>query len=187
MNKPDTINELHNHRRRATRKTVYVQDLFSETISDVLPKEDSIYTEDGIDHINIYSRGHTELGRYLSNFAYTPIKTEDGRFNSIEGYWYWLNTHNDKLRLLYGFKAKSFGKELDKTIIIDEERFQNKIRNACWIKIHSNEYYLNMFVHSSLPFTHYYVFNGFIKDAGGKWMMEMWENYRFYIKNGYQY
>lgn len=187
MNKSDTINELHNQRRRAARKTAYVQDLFSETISDVLPKEDRIYTEDGIDHINIYSRGHTELGQYLSNFAYTPIKTEDGRFNSIEGYWYWLNTHNDKLRLLYGFKAKSFGKELDKTIIIDEERFQNKIRNACWIKIHSNEYYLNMFVHSSLPFTHYYVFNGFIKDAGGKWMMEMWENYRFYIKNGYQY
>ena len=124
MNKPDTINELHNHRRRAARKTVYVQDLFSKTISDVLPKEDSIYTEDGIDHINIYSRGHTELGQYLSNFAYTPIQTEDGRFYSIEGYWYWLNTHNDKLRLLYGFKARSFGKELDKTIIRLSELFR---------------------------------------------------------------
>jgi len=94
LNKPDTINERHNHRRWTTRKTVYVEDLFSKPVSDVLPKDDRINTKDGIDHINLYSRGHTELGQYLSNFAYTPIQTEDGRFNSIEAYWYWLNTHN---------------------------------------------------------------------------------------------
>lgn len=146
-----------------------------------------LYQQDGIDHINIYSRGHTELGRYLSNFAYAPIQTQDGWFNSIEGYWYWLNTHNDQLRVLHGFKAKAFGKELIRSVSIDDYCFQERIKNACWIKIHSNQYYLNMFVHSSLPFTHYYVFNGFIKDAGGRWMLEMWELFRSYIKNGYKY
>ncbi|MBF0379297.1 MAG: hypothetical protein HQK72_17715 [Desulfamplus sp.] len=168
------------------RKPVYVKDLFSNPISELLQKDDVVDTKDGLDHINIYSKGRTELGRYLSNFAYSPIQTQDGGFNSIEGYWYWLDTHNDNLRVLYGFKAKSFGEKLGKTITIDEESFQNKIKNACWIKIHSNDYYLNMFAHSSLPFKHYYVFNGFIKDAGGKWMLEMWETYRTYIKNGYK-
>lgn len=170
-----------------TRKAVYVKDIFSNPVSEVLQKNDRVDTKDGIDHINIYSKGQTELGRYLSNFAYSPIQTQDGEFNSIEGYWYWLYTHNDKLRILYGFKVKSFGVKLGRTISVDEDAFQDKIKNACWIKIHSNEYYLYIFAHSNLPFTHYYVFNGFIKDAGGKWMLNMWENYRSYIKNGYQY
>lgn len=170
-----------------TGKTLYVKDLFSNPVSEVLQKDDRVDTKDGVDHINIYSKGQTELGRYLSNFAYSPIQTQDGGFNSIEGYWYWLYTHNDKLRILHGFKAKSVGEKLGRTITISQELFQNKIRNACWIKIHSNQYYLNMFAHSSLPFRHYYVFNDFIKDAGGKWMLEMWEGFRSYIKNGYQY
>ena len=41
---------------------------------------------DGVDHINIYSKGLTELGRFLSNFEHILITTEDGDFNSIEGY-----------------------------------------------------------------------------------------------------
>ena len=28
-------------------------------------------TEDGYNHINVYSKGKTELGRWLSNFAHT--------------------------------------------------------------------------------------------------------------------
>lgn len=35
--------------------------------------------EDGITHINIYSKGKTDLGRMLSNFAKFPIETVDGR------------------------------------------------------------------------------------------------------------
>lgn len=42
-------------------------------------------TTDGIDHINIYSKGKTTLGRMLSNFACTPFThPEDGKFASIE-------------------------------------------------------------------------------------------------------
>jgi hypothetical protein len=49
--------------------------------------------KDGIDHINIYSRGKTEVGRQLSNFAHTPFTHKDyGYFNSVEGLWYYLIT-----------------------------------------------------------------------------------------------
>lgn len=43
---------------------------------------------DGIDHINVYSGGATELGRLLTNFAHTPFENEYGKFESVEGFWY---------------------------------------------------------------------------------------------------
>ena len=44
---------------------------------------------DGMTHINVYSKGKTEIGRWLSNFAYSPIDLgNEGYFSSIEGYWY---------------------------------------------------------------------------------------------------
>src|SRR5882724_14111 len=71
---------------------------------------------DGIDHINIYSKGATELGRALSNFAHSPVKLKDGNFASLEGYWYWLLSNKDAkaeiLRKLYGWEAKKAGREL---------------------------------------------------------------------------
>lgn len=46
---------------------------------------------DGVTHINIYSKGKTQLGRVASNFAYFPFEIpNDGRFSSVEGYWHWL-------------------------------------------------------------------------------------------------
>jgi hypothetical protein len=56
--------------------------------------------DDGITHINIYSKGKTELGRWLSNFTYHPIETEDGKFDSVEGYW--VINHIDNIRQ-YGY------------------------------------------------------------------------------------
>jgi hypothetical protein len=42
-------------------------------------------SEDGVTHINVYSRGNTELGRLLSNFAHTPFShPEFGEFASVE-------------------------------------------------------------------------------------------------------
>ena len=47
--------------------------------------------DDGVTHINVYSKGTTALGRALSNFAHIPFMVvPNGRFESIEAYWYWL-------------------------------------------------------------------------------------------------
>jgi len=142
---------------------------------------------DGSTHINIYSKASTELGRFLTNFALSSITIEDGNFKSIEGYWYWLGTHNEQLRTLYGFKAKQFGKSLTRVIKLTEDVFRKKIQEACWIKLHSSQKYLTLFKNSSLPFTHYYVFGTKVHDAGYEWLIYMWEYYRTYIKNGYKF
>lgn len=143
--------------------------------------------DDGITHINVYSKGKTDLGRFLSNFAYSPISTVDGNFNSIEGYWYWLSNQDDIMRGLYGFNAKEIGRSLPRTFTLSETEFQQKICEACWIKIHSNQSMLVQLASSTLSFTHYYVFNnGFVKDAGYGWLVDMWSQYRVYIRNGYK-
>lgn len=46
--------------------------------------------DDGIDHINVYSRGKTELGRILSNFSKTEIRKTYGTFSSVEGLYHYL-------------------------------------------------------------------------------------------------
>ena len=43
---------------------------------------------DGVDHINIYSRGKTQLGRMLSNFYLSPFNHPVyGGFNTVEGFY----------------------------------------------------------------------------------------------------
>lgn len=72
--------------------------------------------EDGKDFINIYSKGKTSIGQWLSNFAHTPFKCEHGIFASIESYWYWLGCEDDDLRNLYGWQAKTEGRKRDRLI-----------------------------------------------------------------------
>jgi len=145
-----------------------------------------IPTTDGKNHINIYSKGWTELGRFLSNFTRCSIATEDGPFNSIEGYWYWLSTKNNSLRKLYGYNAKKVGKKLPRIFTLPQNEFEEKIRQACWTKLHTSPKMLFKFTQSTLPFTHYYIFNDKIIDGKTKWLLDMWTQFRTYIQNNYR-
>ncbi len=117
----------------------------------------NIPSQEGETHINIYSKSKLELGRLLSNFAYSPFQCEDGRFNSVEGYWYWLNTKDERLKKLYGFDAKKLGRELVKNEI-DTEEFQSKIKSAITNKIYQNPKIKHLLNESSLPLDHYYYY-----------------------------
>lgn len=137
---------------------------------------------EGINHINMYSKSKTPLGVMLSNFYYYPIKTLDGDFSSVEGYWYWLGiSDNEKrkeeLRKAYGFKAKQLGRQIlfetnDGKNSRFDENFESKISNAIWYKFKRNsnllipEYY-------NLPIVHYYVIGNRKVDMTDKypWMM----------------
>lgn len=140
---------------------------------------------DGVDHINIYSKGQTELGRFLTNFFVLEIDLgEEGKFKSIEGYWYWLSTKDERLRNMNGFNAKKLGKTLPR-YKMGITYFQKKIAEACWCKIHTSGKYYTLFRESTLPFAHYYVYGGAAKDAGFEWLVAVWENFRKYIQDNY--
>lgn len=118
-------------------------------------------SEDGITHINVYSKGKTSLGKWLSNFTRAPITTEDGYFESIEGYWYWLGTNSERkeeLRHVSGWKAKELGRELRGEDFQSTDEFKRKICAAIRLKIESNSKMLLSLQETSLPLAHYYVY-----------------------------
>lgn len=106
---------------------------------------------DGVDHINVYSKGKTALGRFLTNFAYSPIITEDGPFQSIEGYWYWLGCKDDDLRMVHGWEAKQLGRALGASDWQDTGTFKTKIMKAIEAKLDANPARLAELRASKLP------------------------------------
>lgn len=121
--------------------------------------------EDGVTHINVYSKGKTPLGRSLSNFANTPFEhPEYGYFSSIEGFWYWLSTggNRNEFRALHGFKAKEVGRLIREELqreggLAIVEDFDAKIKKAILCKIEQNTELRKALKESSLPLTHYYI------------------------------
>jgi hypothetical protein len=106
--------------------------------------------DDGITHINVYSKAKTELGKFLSNFSKCDLKTEDGDFQSVEGLWYFLQ-------------------------ITDEYKFKDDLRSLSGKSANLKE-----FVESKLPFTHYYLMFGKQKfpDSKNDWVIEYLEEFR---------
>lgn len=124
--------------------------------------------EDGITHLNLYSKANTELGRFCSNFAKCTIETEDGHFDSIEGYWSWLsiseeNENREKFRHLFGIQAKKYKDSLYKEGDPGrfDESFQEKIHKAIHLKFQTPlaQKYLNQYKEMlKLPICHYYYY-----------------------------
>jgi hypothetical protein len=134
-------------------------------------------SKDGITHINVYSQGRTALGRFLSNWTHAEIITIDGKFQSVEGYWYWLGKRDDRLRDMHGYEAKKFGKSLKEVTTLDPIEFKTRIKKAINYKI-THSKFLKEFTSSTLPFDHYYVFNDIAKNAGFRWIIEHLEKIR---------
>ena len=119
-----------------------------------------ILKEDGVDHINIWSRAQTQLGRDLSNFAHLPFAVPGyGDFDSMEGYWYWVKTgmQYNALRHLSGFAAKKVGKQLA-VIPMDETRFRELITKGIYWKLQCHYFLRSALAWSTLPLTHYYAY-----------------------------
>lgn len=114
--------------------------------------------EDGVTHVNIYSKSRTRLGRLLSNLAYAPFyHPKQGRFSSMEAYFYWLSTgmQHDYLKDLYGYKAKQEGK---KHAVVKHPKFQENLRVAVKLKLIQNKEIIELLSENTLPFKHYYVY-----------------------------
>lgn len=125
--------------------------------------------EDGVTHINVYSKGKTRLGQLLSNFAHTPFHHPTyGYFASVEAFWYWYSAWTrfevkfDALRATHGFQAKKMG------LILREEQlqlktplpvaidFEQQVKTALLAKLEENVELRNKLSRNTLPLIHYY-------------------------------
>ena len=143
--------------------------------------------EDGVDHVNIYSKGATDLGRWLSNWTEFELQdSELGSFRSIEGLIFWLGSHDDKLRKMSGYEALKYGKSVDKKIRLPKEEFRQIIVRAMWTKVTSNKKMFYELLKSDLPFVHYYNYSGKkISVPAWDWQVDEWEAIRSELKRRY--
>jgi ribosomal protein L25 (general stress protein Ctc) len=127
--------------------------------------------KDGITHINIYSKGKTLLGRFLSNWYDWPINIPNwGNFRSIEGLIFYLGSNDEHLRVLSGYDAKLYGNSVENTdTFLDQDEFESIIREAIRIKILSHKTAKEELKRSTLPFKHYYVYKNKVVHAKRKW------------------
>lgn len=138
---------------------------------------------DGIDHINIYSKGATDLGRSLSNLANLAVEIPDvGIFKSLEGYWYYLSTGSQfpELMSMGGFEAKKYGRTKPR-VAMSEKLFKDSIKTAMRLKVEQHPDLKKELINSSLPFTHYYVYGNQEKVMiypQLDWINEEWEYLR---------
>lgn len=137
---------------------------------------------DGVDHLNIYSKASTWLGRELSNFSKYKLTLPEGEFESVEGYWFYLSNPDERLKSLSGYQAKKLGESLTRTSTLSEEEFRDKIKNAIDYKLFNNPILLQGLKKCKLPLEHYYYYgtidNPKIIDAGYKWILEFLEEYK---------
>lgn len=162
--------------------------------------------DDGVTHINIYTGGKTELGRFLSNFTYWTQVTDHGIFNSLEGYYHYLKLMRavqesdisgllradliceiDRLKSMFGKQAQDYGRQLRQRLMNERiwindhpnEFFYECFRKAVITKIESS-HFKTEFYETTLPFTHYYLINGaVIYKPHFSWLEELVNKIRF--------
>lgn len=135
--------------------------------------------EDGISHINVYSKGKTNLGRFLSNFADCNVLTDDGMFRTIEGYWYWLSCRDERLRQTEGWESKKLGRQLRCPDWNKDPEFEGKIARAILTKMMQPWCLEQLHRSGTRPFMHYYVYGTkVVMVKEGLWMMTLMNDFR---------
>ena len=129
--------------------------------------------EDGTKHLNVTYQAKTPLGRMLS----PPYKasfnlSDEGKFQSVGGYWCWLIQNKDKFRTLSGediLVEKELPKAQEK---IKRQRFQEKILRATWHKIRQNQNIFWRFEQNIFPFRRYYVGDSIYRPSDAEWFCD---------------
>ncbi|MNP88984.1 hypothetical protein D3C85_13780 [compost metagenome] len=150
----------------------------STPVADIDP------SEDGVSHINVYSRGATSLGRALSNISECNIEHPFyGHFRSLEGLWFFMRTGHkyDDFRIMKGMNARNRGKELEN---VHFPMFNKMFKLGMLEKLDRNPILQKQLVENELPLMHYYVYGKkVIPQMHHQWQMDYWMLLRSSLKN----
>lgn len=146
--------------------------------------------EDGITHVNVYSKSRCLLGRLLSNFAHTPIESGGIKFESIESWWYYtkmVNINSNSLFPIFtdeqmesvsksiGKEAKKIFRDLYKEDSVTYNPTKDEVKEAYILKAESNENVKKLLLENNLPFSHYYMmFDKKVNADDYLWTAELW-------------
>lgn len=116
---------------------------------------------DGVEHINIWAKGATWLGKFLSHRTLCELNLPEGRFLCVSAYWYHLTCKEDsRLSHVNGWETELLAAQLTalpKKQQLPAAELQAKIKKALDAKIKWSDYWQEEFTESELPFLHYYL------------------------------
>jgi len=151
--------------------------------------------DDGVTHVNVYSRGRTELGRLLSNFSNLPFIFEEQIYASVEAWWYvnslvlWGCVFDEEtreavssLKFMHGASAKTLGRGLH-SLLLGTERTQPPSREVLKAVYHAKiDAYPRLksdLLGCKLPFDHYYVMSErIVHTPKHRWTGQLWNEVR---------
>lgn len=133
-----------------------------------------------LNHINVYSKSESELGRLLSNFAHTPFVYAGRMYASVEGWWYFRRCPDPRLLALHGWAAKKLGQALERSAGSDPTPAE--LLDVYLAKVDQNPYIKQLLVDSSLPFDHYYEYGGKRVYPRHRWTGQLWSEVREIVK-----
>lgn len=132
-------------------------------------KLDNEYTDpllEGITHLNVYTKSKFKIGRALSNMSNFPVLLKEGKFNTLEGYWYWRMTGRTEyfFKFCSGYEAKKKGQQIlknrERAVEEDNEDFREDFKLALRERFKQNKDLLLDLVKTNLPLKHYYFHQG---------------------------
>lgn len=145
--------------------------------------------QDGINHINIYSKGKTNLGKRLTNMHHFTFRYDNIEFISVEQAWHFYKfcgypeIANKVLQFKNSFECLKFArdnKQEDSAEHVQTPIFQQLMKDVIRTRIECDIELQNMLRNSWLPFEHYYVYGDKIQDQRNKyeWLLDIFEEYR---------
>lgn len=160
------------------------------------PNKRPLYNEnykkevDGIDHINIYIQGKTELGRALSmEYEKRFVHPVLGPFNSLTNYWAYVKSksRSNVYRVRNAsscLTALKRNKDMRDTV----ENFRAIIVRGCWYRVFGNPKLLELMKNSTLPFQMYYIkkeheSNG---NLSVEYEVKVQHRYSWWLLNGFE-
>lgn len=163
----------------------HMAQLMENTMSTETPaKIEYSVNDDGVTHINVYTRGATVLGRQLSNLSECNIEHPYfGHFRTLEGLWYYMKTNflDDEFRILKGMKAREKGKVMPSK---HYPLFNKMFKLGMLEKLDRNPTLQEQLKSNDLPLAHYYVYGDRIHTLNHhQWQLDYWQLLRTALVN----
>lgn len=141
--------------------------------------------KDGKDHINIYSKAATSVGRLWTNMQYMPFTSQEfGYTTSVEAVWHFVSTgcKHPEILQMKPFDAKKYAKTLPKD---KPQDFKDIIIRALKDRMAEHPIKRALLGASHLPLTHYYHYgtNDTIVYTPHDWLIQAIEDIRAQIKS----
>lgn len=152
-----------------------------------LPPNVNAIGEDGVEHINIFRQGKTEIGRMLDfDHVQTFEHPQLGSFRSMYSLWYFLKAKitDDRLRKMVASETRRHVHEHCGGLRKEVPNFRGVVMHSAYLRIKANKKLTALMVNSSLPFDCYRTMPSGIRERldMAYWVASAYEEIRTALK-----